>query len=106
MFALVKLILTFFSDEPKLPLILKAGTSPNIKKLFLLLTAWDDELLSPRKIIIFLVFWNYLNDRKCKRLQFRSSNCFVLHPKDLYQTLFLFLIQKVLCYGRKRYIMG
>ena len=54
MFALVKLILTFFSDEPKLPLILKAGTSPNIKKLFLLLTAWDDELLSPRKIIIFL----------------------------------------------------
>ena len=34
-FALVKLILNFFSGDPRLPLIPKVGPSPNIKKLFL-----------------------------------------------------------------------
>ena len=33
-FALVKLILNFFSGDPKLPLILKVGASPNIKFFF------------------------------------------------------------------------
>ena len=33
-FALVKLILNFFSGDPKLPLILKVGVSPNIKFFF------------------------------------------------------------------------
>ena len=43
MFALVKLILNFFSGEPKLPLIQKVGPSPYIKKLFLELSELDDE---------------------------------------------------------------
>ena len=37
-FALVKLILNFFSGEPKFPLIPKVGPSPNVKKLFLQLS--------------------------------------------------------------------
>ena len=36
-FALVKLMLNFFFDEPKLPLIPKIKPSPNIKKLFFIL---------------------------------------------------------------------
>ena len=53
MSALLKLILNFFSAEPKLPLTLKVGPSPCVKKLFLWLSAWDDELLSTTKIITF-----------------------------------------------------
>ena len=34
-FALLKLVLNFFSGAPKLPLIPKVSPSPNIKKLFL-----------------------------------------------------------------------
>ena len=54
MFALVKWILNSFSGQPKLPLIPKVGPSPNIKKLFLRLSEWDNELLSTPKIITFL----------------------------------------------------
>ena len=53
MFALLKLILISFYDEPKLPLIPKVGPSAEIKKI-LWLSAWDDELLSTPKIIAFL----------------------------------------------------
>ena len=42
------------SGKPKLPLIPKVGSSTNTKKLFLWLSAWDDELLSAPKIITFL----------------------------------------------------
>ena len=45
MFALVKLILNFFSGDPKLLLTPHVGPSPNIKKLFLQLPERDDELL-------------------------------------------------------------
>ena len=42
---------------PDLPLILlipyKLGPSPDVKKLFLQLSEWGDELLSTQKIIIF-----------------------------------------------------
>ena len=54
MFTLLKLILNFYSGEAKLPLIPKAGPSPNITKLFLGLSEWDDELLSTPKMITFL----------------------------------------------------
>ena len=53
-FALLKLILNFFSGELHLPLILKVGPSPSTKKLLLQWLAWDDELLSTPKIIKFL----------------------------------------------------
>ena len=49
MFALVILILNFLSGESNLPLIPKVRPSPNSKKLFLRLSASDDELLpTPR----------------------------------------------------------
>ena len=48
-------MLNFFSGEPKLPLIEKIGPPPNSKKVFLQLSAWDDEILSTSKIITFLV---------------------------------------------------
>ena len=50
MLALVKLILNFFSGDPKLPLIPQVRPSPNTKKLFLWLSEWDDELLSHQKL--------------------------------------------------------
>ena len=40
----------FFPGEPKLPLITKVGPLPNIKKLFLQLSACDDELLLTPKM--------------------------------------------------------
>ena len=55
MFALVKLILSFFSCEPKLPLIPKLNLHLILKKLFFRLSLWDDELLSTPKIITFLL---------------------------------------------------
>ena len=54
MFALLKLILNFFSDEPKRPLTPKGGPTPSTKKIFLQLSPWDDELLSTPKIITFV----------------------------------------------------
>ena len=54
MFSLLKLILNFFSREPKLPLILKFGPSPDTEKLFLRLSERDEELLSNPKNMIFL----------------------------------------------------
>ena len=53
---LLKLILNFFSGAPKLPLILNVSLSHDIKKLFLRLSVWDDELLSTPKIITFLAY--------------------------------------------------
>ena len=53
-FALVKLILNFFSGDPKLPSIPYVGPYPNIKNLFLRLSELDDKLLSTPKIIKFL----------------------------------------------------
>ena len=50
----MKLILIFFSGEPKLSLTPKVAPLPNIKKFFLRLSACDDELLSTLKTIIFL----------------------------------------------------
>ena len=43
-----------FSDDSNLPLILRVGPSPNIEKLFLWFSEWDDELLSTPKMITFL----------------------------------------------------
>ena len=54
MFALVKLILNFFSGDPKLLLTSHVGPSPNIKKLFLQLPERDDELLWVSKFMKFL----------------------------------------------------
>ena len=54
MFALLKLILTFFSGGPKLPLIPKVVPSPRTKKLFLRLSESDNEPISTPKIITFL----------------------------------------------------
>ena len=54
MFALVKLILQFFFCDPTLPLILQAGRSPSIKRLFLRFSGLDDDLLPTSKIITFL----------------------------------------------------
>ena len=53
MFPLLKLILNFFSAEPKLLLITKVGLSPGTKKLFLRLSAGDDEVTTT-KITTFL----------------------------------------------------
>ena len=44
----------FFSDESNFPLLPKVEYSPNIKKLFLRLSEWDDELLPTPKTITFL----------------------------------------------------
>ena len=52
-FTLVKLLLNFFSGKKNFPLIPKGGSSANIKKLFLRLSARDDEVLSTQNIIIF-----------------------------------------------------
>ena len=49
-FPLVNLIVNFFSGERKLSLISKVGPKPNIKKLFLRLSACDDALLSHQKL--------------------------------------------------------
>ena len=43
-----------FSGEQKLPLISKVGHSHSTKKLFLWLSAWDNELLSTPKTIAFM----------------------------------------------------
>ena len=43
-----------FSGQPRFPLILKVGPSPDIKKLFWRLPLWEDALLSAPKVIIFL----------------------------------------------------
>ena len=53
MLALVKLILYFFFGESNLPLIPKVRPWPNIKKLFLRLSASDDGLLPAPKIVTF-----------------------------------------------------
>ena len=49
MFSLLKVILKLFSGEPKMLLMSKVGSSPNIKKLFFWFLEWDDELLSTSK---------------------------------------------------------
>ena len=64
MFVLVKLKLNFFSGDPKLPLILLVRHSPAIKKSFLWLSEWDDELLSTPKIITFLATFLSKNSMK------------------------------------------
>ena len=53
-FSLVKIILNFFSGEPKVPLIPKVGPLPNTKKLLLRLSAGDGELLSTPNMITFV----------------------------------------------------
>ena len=49
-----EVILNFIFGDPKFPLTPKFRPSPNIKKLFLWSSEWDDELLSIPKIITFL----------------------------------------------------
>ena len=51
-FVLLKLILDYLSGAPKLPLTQNVSPPPGNKKLFLRLSAGDDELLS--KIVRFL----------------------------------------------------
>ena len=53
-FALLKLILIFFSGQPNLPLTQKVGPLSSNEKLFLRLSAWNDKLLSTPKTITFL----------------------------------------------------
>ena len=53
-FSLVKIILNFFSDEPKVPLIPKVEPLPNTKKLLLRLSAGDGELLSTPNMIKYV----------------------------------------------------
>ena len=50
LFVWLKLVLNFFSGEPKLPYISRVGSSPINKMLFFRLTEWDDELLWTPKI--------------------------------------------------------
>ena len=52
---IVKLILDFFSTAPVQSLMPWVRPWPNTKKLFSLLSVWDDELLSTPKIVTFLV---------------------------------------------------
>ena len=54
MFALLKLILNFFSGDPTLPLTAQVEPSPSNKKIFLQLSAWDDKLLSTSKMTTFV----------------------------------------------------
>ena len=49
-----KININFFCGHAKLPLSPKLGLSPNVKRIFLRLSEWDDELLSTSKIITFL----------------------------------------------------
>ena len=53
----IKTNISFFSGATKLPLIPKVSPSPKIKKSFLRLSVWGDELLSFPKIITFLSVW-------------------------------------------------
>ena len=53
-FALLKLMLIFFSSAPVLSLMLRVRPSPITKKLFFRLSVWDNELLSTPKTTIFL----------------------------------------------------
>ena len=53
-FAFLKLILNIFPGAAKLLLMPKVSPSPKIKKTFLILSRWDDELLSTPNIITFL----------------------------------------------------
>ena len=53
-FALLKLMLNFFSGKPKLPLMPKSrGPSTSTKKVFSRFSVWDDELLSTPKVATF-----------------------------------------------------
>ena len=54
MLSLLKLILNLLSNEPVLPLISSVGPSLNSKKLFLQLSALDDNLIATPKIATFL----------------------------------------------------
>ena len=62
---------------------------------FTIPVAPNKQFLNSELLLGFLV--NNLNNRQFTYLQFRSSNCFVLQSKDLYQILFPFYIQNVLC---------
>ena len=51
-----KINTNFFSDGPKLLLKPKVFPSPNTKKLFLRISAWDDELLSTSIINYYNIY--------------------------------------------------
>ena len=64
---------------------------------FTILVTPNKQFLNLKLLVGFLgqAFKSY---RQCKNLQFCSSNGLVLQLQDLYQILFLFYIEKVLCY--------
>ena len=79
----MKLILFFFSDEPKLPLIPKIGPKPNIEKLFLQLSTCDDELLLTQKIIT-------ISALPLSKLHKRALSDVISYPPYTYFSLSLF----------------
>ena len=81
----VKLILNFFSDDPKPLLIPQVGPPPNIKKLFLRLSEWDDELLSTLKNKTFLI-------KSLSKLHEPSLSNVILYPLYTCFYLSLFLL--------------
>ena len=74
-----------FSGAPKLLLIIKVGPSPNIKKLFLRLSEWHDELLLTPKIITFLA-------KSSTKLHEPAISNIIPYPLYRYFSLSLFLI--------------
>ena len=95
MFVLLKLILNFFSVDPKLPLIPQVGPSPSTKKLFLQLSAWEDGLLSTTKIATFLA------KSLSKSHEPRLSNVI---PYPLYIHFYLSLLFTILVAPNKQFL--
>ena len=93
-FALLKLILNFFSVALTLPLISSAGLSHNTKKLFLRLPTFDDELLSIPKITSFLVKL---------LLKFNETAPSNITLQTLYTYLFLTLFFTILVVPNKQF---
>ena len=74
----------------------------HILPFFTILVAQNKQFLNLKLLVGFL--GQASKHRQYKHLQFWSSNFFVPQLKDLYQMLFPFYIEKVLCYARKQYI--
>ena len=94
-FALVKLILNFYSGETKLPLIPKVWFSPNIKNLVLRLSEWDDELLSTPKTITYLAV---------SLLKYHQPARWNVTPYPLYTYLSLWLFFSILVTLNKQFL--
>ena len=96
-FALLKLIAYVFSAAPVLPLIASVGPSPNTRKLLLLLSVWDDEVLSTPKITTFLA-------KSLPKLHEPSPSNATLQP--LQENLLSLLLLTMLTVSNKQFYIG